>query len=806
MTKRDPKQPLSTEQLYHSCVPDALTFTTTDELEPLAETIGQERALEAVEFSIGMPHDGFNLYVMGSTGLGRHTLVEQALKKQSEDGAAPSDWCYVANFHQPHVPGVLKVPAGIGRQLRRDMEQLVDDLLNAVPASFQGDEYRRRSKEILDNFKQKQDTAATRLGKKAASLGIGLVHEPDGVTLMPLKDDQVISPEDFDKLPDEEKEQIEEATEKVKEDLKETMSHIPEWQHELRDRFRELNRETATITVAQFINALEKNYQELPDVLAYLNEVREDIIENIDVFRQAEMGDVSGVSAKDPGFMRYQVNVLVDNAETRSPPIVTEDNPTYQNLLGRIEHLAHMGTLQTNFTLIKPGALHRANGGYLILDAEKVLMNPFAWDGLKRSIRAREIRIESLERQLSLVSTISLEPRAIPLDVKIVLVGSRLLYYLLKEYDPEFELLFKVTADFSEVFDRSGESEMLYARLIATLQKRESLRAIDRDAVALIIEQAARRAGDGEKLSLHMGRLLDLLKEANYMADRAGSELVRAEDIEAAVDAQIHRANQLQEQLREAMIKGTIRIETDGLQLSQVNGLSVMQLGNYAFGAPTRISATARIGSGDVIDIEREIQQGGPVHSKGVLILSSYLGERYAKHQPLSVSASLVFEQTYGEIEGDSASAAELCALLSAIGDVSIRQSIAITGSINQHGEMQAVGGVSQKIEGFFDLCNERGLSGEQGVIIPEANIKDLMLRSDVVEAVKNEKFRVYAVDHVEQAMELLTGMPAGMPNAEGIYPEGSINWSIQLRLAEWTSLRQQYATGAGQLRPESES
>jgi lon-related putative ATP-dependent protease len=802
MTTRNPQQALSPEQLYHACDLGKLSFSSTEELEPLAETIGQERALEAVEFSMGMPHDGFNVYVMGSSGLGRHTLVKQALTRQSEDGPSPSDWCYVANFHQPHVPAVLRVPAGTGRSLRRDMERLVDDLLNAVPASFQGDEYQRRSKEILSGFQQKQDQAASRLGKKAASLGIGLVHEPDGVSLIPLKGDEGITPEEFDKLPDEEKEKIEEATAKVKEDLKETMSHIPEWQREMRQRFRDLNRETAEITVAQFISALEKDYTELPDVLAYLVEVRQDIIENIDVFRQSDAGEPGGLTARDPGFMRYQVNVLVDNAEQAVPPVVVEDNPTYQNLLGRIEHLAHMGTLQTNFTLIKPGALHRANGGYLVLDAEKVLTNPFAWDGLKRSIRAREIRIESLERQLSLVSTISLEPQPIPIDVKIVLVGSRLLYYLLKEYDPEFELLFKVTADFSEVFDRDGESEALYARLIATLQQRETLRPITQDGVALIIEQAARRAGDGEKLSLHMGRLIDLLKEADFVAEKVSSKQIRAEDVQAAIDAQVHRANQLQEQLREAMLKGTIRIQTDGLQLAQVNGLSVMQLGNYAFGAPTRISATARIGSGDVIDIEREIQLGGPVHSKGVLILSSYLGERYAKHQPLSMSASLVFEQTYGEIEGDSASAAELCALLSAIGDIPIRQSIAITGSINQHGEVQAVGGVSQKIEGFFDLCDERGLSGDQGVIIPASNIKDLMLRADVLEAARAGKFQIYAVDHIEQAMELLTGMPAGMPDAGGIFPEGTINWSIQLRLAEWTSLRQQYASP---VRPEPE-
>jgi predicted ATP-dependent protease len=453
-----------------------------------------------------------------------------------------------------------------------------------------------------------------------------------------------------------------------------------------------------------------------------------------------------------------------------------------------------MGTLQTDFTLIKLGALHRANGGYLILDAEKVLTNPFAWDGLKRAIKSREIRIESLERQLSLISTISLEPEPIPMNLKVVLVGSRELFYLLKEYDPEFGLLFKVAADFSERFPRDDNNELLYARLIATLQKREGIRDITRDGVARIIEHNSRLAQDGDKISLHMSTLLDLLQEANYHAEQQKENRIRQKDVDAAIEAQTFRGNQYQQQLQEAIQKDIIKIETKGVQLAQVNGLSYLQLGDHTFGAPTCISATARIGGGEFIDIERETKQGGPIHSKGVLILTSYLGQRYAKNQPLSMTASLVFEQTYGQIEGDSASAAELCAILSAIGDIPIKQSLAITGSINQHGEMQAIGGVCQKIEGFFDICKARGLSGEQGVIIPLSNAKDLMLKQEIIEASAAGLFHIFAIKHAEEAMALLSGLPAGIPDEEGIYPEGTFNFLIQVKLAEWIALRLHYA------------
>jgi len=786
---------LSPAELYHASDLGRFGFQSTADLEPLSTTIGQSRAMDAINFAVEMKHGSFNLYVMGSSGLGRHELVDDALREHAENASRPVDWCYVFNFQNPNVPLVLQAPPGIGRSLRADMQLLVEDLLTVIPAAFQGEDYKQRYQEIIEQIKSLENSEAEVLEEMAERDHIVLMHGPSGFTLTPEKNGKKLTSEEFDALPEEEQEKFHQSLTALKQRVKEAMEKAPEWQHELQNRIRQLDRETMSLSVSQYLKRLEEKYDQYKQILKFLSELKADIIENLDWFRKVDASGEQLLTSNEPAFNRYKVNVLVDNAESQGAPIIVEDNPTYQNLVGRVEHVAHMGTLQTDFTLIKPGALHKANGGYLVLDAEKVLTNPFAWDGLKRVLRSREIRIESVERQLSLVSTISLDPQPIPIDLKVVLIGGRRLYYLLKEYDPEFALLFKVAADFSEEFPREKDNELLFARLIATLQHREGLREIERDGVARIIEESARRTWDSTKLSLHMGSLLELLREADFQAKKQDSILVRREDVQAAIDAQRHRSNQWQEKLQEEMVDGVLRIETEGRQLAQVNGLSVLSMGDYAFGAPTKITATARLGSGEVIDIERESEQGGNIHSKGVLILSSYLAERYAKHQPLSLSASLVFEQTYSHIEGDSASAAELCALLSAIADVPIKQSLAITGSVNQHGQIQAIGGVCEKIEGFFDLCLQRGLTGDQGVIIPQSNVRHLMLKKEVVNAVKAGKFHVFAVDHVDHALELLTDLPAGRADAEGVYSRDSINYQVQYRLAEWLALRQHYSS-----------
>lgn len=790
-------QPLPVEQLYHACDPETLPFLTTAELDDLTETIGQARALQALQFGVGMRHEGYNLFVMGSPGLGKHTVVRKELEARAADAPVPDDWCYVNDFDQPHRPKALRLPAGMGQRLRRDLEQLIEDLLSAIPAAFQSDEYRARAQEINDELKERQEQAFAELDRKAQQRGITILRTPTGYTLAPVREGEIIGPEEFEKLDEAEQKRIEGRIEELRQELREVIRTIPIWQRETRARFKQLNQEVTQLTVEQLMSGLLEAYRELPAVLEHLTAVKRDIIENVDVFRQQgeEEAGTGGNHGRLRGpFTRYGINVLVDNSKTEGAPVIHEDNPTYQNLVGRVEHIAQMGTLVTDFTLIKPGALHKANGGYLLLDARKVLMHGFAWEGLKRALRSRELRIESLEQMLSLASTISLEPEPIPIDVKVVLTGERLLYYLLKQYDPEFTLLFKVAADFAEDMDRSPEAQQLYARLIATVQRGEGLLPLDRGGVARVIEQCARRAEDGEKLSLHMGGLADLLREADYWARQAGADVVQAAHVQQAVNSQLHRLDQVRERVHEAIQRGQLIIDTDGRRIAQVNGLSVIQLGDYSFGRPSRITATARLGEGEVIDIEREVKLGGALHSKGVLILSSYLAHRYAQDRPLSLSASLVFEQSYGRVEGDSASAAELCALISALGELPLEQSLAVTGSVDQHGRVQAIGGVNEKIEGFFDVCRARGLTGRQGVIIPAANVAHLMLREDVVEACRQGRFAVYAVEHVEQVMELLTGLPAGEADAQGRYPEDSVNGRVQRRLEAWFEARRQVA------------
>ncbi len=794
-----PVKPLAPADLYHSCDISALQFTTTETVEPLSASIGQERAVEAIEFGVGIAHEGYNLYLMGSAGLGKHALIVDLLQQQRHGVPTPADWCYVANFDDPHRPSAVRLPSGRGRRFRADMEQLVEDLLTAIPAAFQSEEFSRRAEAIQGELKEREDEAASAIGHKAKERGIALIHTPNGYTLAPVREGHILNAEEFAGLPEEEKERIGKLIDELREELQKRLRQVPLWQKEMRRRFKELHREITETTVATLIGELEIDYADLPEVLDHIAALKRDVVENSELFQLGEGGEGKVPDPDDPQFTRYRVNLLVDNGDLDGAPIVYEDNPTYVNLIGRVEHIARMGALVTDFTLIKPGALHRANGGYLILDALRLLTNPFAWDAIKRVLRSREIRIASLERLLSLVSTTSLEPESIPVRLKVVLVGDRLLYYLLKAHDRDFSQLFKVAADFAEDVPRDPDNDAFFARLVASLQQEKKLLPLTRDAVALVIEQAARRAADGERLSVHLGSLSDLLQEADYLAQQARDGAIRQQHVEDAVTAQRRRLDQLRERLLAEILRGTILIDTYGVQLGRVNALSVVDLGDYAFGTPTRISATTRLGNGEVVDIQREVEQCGPIHAKGVFILSSYLGRRYSRLQPLCLQASLVFEQTYGVVEGDSASLAELCALLSSIGDIPVRQSLAVTGSVNQHGQVQAIGGVNEKVEGFFDLCAARGLTGVEGVIIPDANRKHLMLRRDLVEAAKEGKFHVYAVKHVDEAMELLTGQPAGIPNPAGRYPTDTVNGQIQYRLGELFALRQELSQNRGE-------
>ena len=795
-------QALPVDSLYTPCNPQQFTFTDTSKLAAIDVVIGQERALDSVHFGLRIRSDGYNVFALGPAGIGKLTAVRHMVTEQAKDKPIPPDWCYINNFQQPHKPNVLHLPAGQGVRLRQDMEQLVEELSSAIPAAFESEDYRTRIDELQQKLKEHQTEAIEALSKRAKAQHIALMHTPSGFAFAPTSTDEgVLRPDQFQKLSEAEQKRIENVVEELQRELQKILRQFPVWAKEIRDEIKDYNREIAQFAVSHLIDGLMEQYRDLPAVIAYLQAVQDDIIDNVDVFLPQQETALPMLSQAQHAnqLQRYRVNVLVDNSSLNSAPVVFEDLPSHMNLVGRVEYQAQMGTLVTDFNLIKPGALHQANGGYLILDVRQVLLQPFAWDSLKRALLAREIRLDSLERTLGLTSTVSLEPEHIPLDIKVVLVGERLLYYLLSEHDPDFSDLFKVMADFEESMDRSPESNQLYARLFATLARKAELRPLDREAVARLIEHSARLAEDAEKVSTHLRSIADLLREANHWAEAADQPVIRRIDVQQAIDQQTYRAERVRERLYENIRRGILLIDTEGAKVGQINGLSVLQLGNFAFGQPTRITATTRLGDGKIIDIQRETELGGPIHSKGVLILSSFLASRYVPKQPFSMAASLVFEQSYGMVEGDSASLAELCALLSSLAELPIKQSLALTGSVNQHGQVQPIGGVNEKIEGFFAVCKAQGLNSEQGVLIPAANVKHLMLRHEVVQAAADGQFRIYAVETVDQALEILTQTPAGEPDEAGNFSPDSVNGRVQAKLLELSALRRSFANKEAQ-------
>jgi predicted ATP-dependent protease len=738
-----------------------------------------------------MRHGGYNLFALGPSNAGEHAIVRQFLEVRAAHDPTARDWCYVHNFEQPHRPRALSLPAGRGVKFRNDMNQLVEDLRMAVSAALETDEYRQRHQQLDQEYDNRQQAALTELGRRAAERSVALIQTPMGFTLAPMREGHPLDAEEFAKLPEADRVRLKTAVDELERELDRLLHEIPKWRREGREKERALKSAVTSRAVDALIDELSKEYESHHDVQHYLSLVKKDVVEHADDFRKGKEEDEGAslealiaktVMASRP-LGRYQVNVLDDQTGVTGARVVYEDKPTFQNLIGRIEHVAQMGTLVTHFTLIKPGALHRANGGYLIVDARRLLLEPFAWEGLKRALRAGALRIESLGEALSLVSTISLDPEPIPLNVKVVLIGERLLYYLLYEFDPDFRELFKVVVDFEASTDRSAEADALYAAMVATLARRAGLRPFTAAAVARVIEHGARMVGDAGKLWLGLDALSDLLREANHFAGASAAAAVDVPDVERAIDARIYRSERPRERIQEEIARGTIAITTDGEMVGQVNGLSVVELGGFAFARPSRITARVRLGSGRVVDIEREVELGGPIHSKGVLILAGFINGRYAPDQPLSLSASIVFEQSYGPVEGDSASSAELYTLLSALADVPLTQSIAVTGAINQRGELQAVGAINEKIEGFFDVCKTRGLTGAEGVLIPSANKRHLMLRRDVVDAVAAGNFGIYAVDTVDEGVKIMTGMTAGARDATGTFPTGTFNERVESRL-----------------------
>ncbi len=785
-------------EAYHHCDPKEFSFKTTAEIETLTHFIGQERALEAVDFGIGMRQSGFNLFVVGPEGSGRHSVIKSFINKKAAEEAPPRDWCYLHNFKHPHQPLAVAFPSGQTLVFKREMHDLIDMFKTTIPTVFEGDDYRTRSKDIINKLQEKIEKLYHGVEERAKADNIAVLKGEHGVLFAPMDSDgHPIDTKDFLSKPRKERKQLEKQLEKYQAELQQASHQVSILKREAEELGRKLKKETARLVVSHQIKKLKKKYRKHEELLAYLDNVEEEITERVDDFLyrpEAKSDNVLAFAETSiPSFEQYEVNVLISH-ENGGAPVVYEDLPTYQNLHGRIEHKARMGVLSTNFTLIKPGSLHRANGGYLILDARRLLMQPFAYEGLKQALRSEQIRIEPVERLLGLMSTVTLEPEPIVLETKVVLIGDPMIYYLLKYYDPEFPALFKVQADFDQDMDRTSESQQLYGALIATIAKEKGFLPLHRSAVVRVIEQAAREAGDREKLSLHIRDLADLISEAGFLAKQKGKKSIAAFEIDEALARARKRGGRIKERFFEALKQGLRKVDTSGEKVGQINGLSVISLGRDSFGCPTRITALTRPGKGKIVDIEREVELGGPIHSKGVMILASFLGSRYVRTLPLGLQASLVFEQSYSGVEGDSASCAELCALLSSLADAPVKQSLAITGAISQQGEVQAIGGVNEKIEGFFDLCRMRGLSGREGVIIPASNVRHLMLKKDVVEAIAAQKFFVYGVTEVDEAIALLTGLSAGERGADGNYPEASLNGRVEATLERFARDLQAFA------------
>jgi lon-related putative ATP-dependent protease len=776
---------LKADQLRASCDPAALPFHSTAELEPLHGLIGQQRALDATTFGIGMKRGGYNLFVLGAPATGKTTSMRRLLDAAAAEGRPGSDWCYVHNFADPYRPCALELPAGRGRQLRDEMARLVEECKTRLPGLFESEAFEREKSRIMDELAQRQTEAVTELERSARAVGFGVVRTPGGLGVVPALDGEPLTHEQFHALPEASRQRLQEQAQALDERVEATLRRLRQNEREAQQAHARLVADTVAAGTRQLLREVKETFQGLAPVQAYLAKVEDDLVAHAEEFRREGRGHPELPFLPPPGAFldRYRVNVLVDRADARGAPVVFEQNPTHSNLLGRTEHRAHFGTLVTDFTLIKPGALHRANGGYLILEVKDVLRNFMAWESLKKALKSRALRIEAPLAELQAVSTVSLAPEPIPLAVKVVLIGSPLLYYLLYALDEDFGELFKVKVDFDDSFERSPEHVLLYARFVGGACREDGLRPFAADGVARLVEHGSRLAEDQQRLSARLGLLLDLVRESAYCADRAGHELVTGDDVRRAIAQRTERVNLLEERVGRMLAEGTLLLTTEGEAVGQVNGISVMATGDHVFGRPCRITARAFCGEPGVVDIERESKLGGRVHSKGVMILTGFLAGRYAREHPLALSASIAFEQQYEEVEGDSASAAELSALLSSLAGIPLTQRVAVTGSVNQHGEIQPVGGINEKIEGFFDACRRHGLTGTQGVLIPEANARHLMLRDDVVAAVRDETFHVWAVRTVDEGLAVLSGREPGQPGPDGRYPAGSFNEAVQRAL-----------------------
>jgi lon-related putative ATP-dependent protease len=785
---------LSIEQLRHRFDSAQFDFKSTEDLAVYEGIIGQERALRAISFGINISSQGYHMYALGPVGTGKKTIIRKYLKTNAETKPVPDDWLYVNNFSDSDTPKALRLPAGKGRDFKDDLDQLVEELQTEVPKAFESDEYQKERQESKEFFNQRSKELFRKLEENVKKAGFRLLHEPETISIVAMIDGESLTPQKMEELDDVTLQEIEKHRKELKEELQKTMQQVQELRKEAKQKMLEIDRKAVAFAIDHFLNELKDKYKESENAVAFLVEVRAFLLKHVNSFKQ--LNKMAEASSEQQQFMsilqeeqvtfdEYRANLFIDNSATKGAPVVHEKNPTAANLLGRVEYVSRFGALVTNFRMIKSGALHKANGGYLVLDAFELLTKPLAWETLKRALKNEEVVIESLEKTLGFMTTRTLEPEPIPLDIKVIIVGAPLLYYLLYSLDQDFQELFKIKVDFDFSTPWTEESGELYAHFIGNICREEGLKHFSPDGVSRVIEYSARLAAHQNKLITVFGDVVDMIRQASFWAEQDKKELVSEAEVRKAIDEKIFRSNRIEKIIQEMIEEGTILIDIKDMVVGQVNGISVLPLGDYSFGKPSRITARTFVGSKGVLNIDRETELGGPIHNKGSLILTGYLGGRYAEDVPLAFSASITFEQLYEGIEGDSAASSELYALLSSLSGFPIRQDLAVTGSVNQRGEVQAIGGANEKIEGFFEVCKAKGLTGTQGVLIPTSNIKHLMLREDVVESVQEGKFHIYGVSSIDQGIALLTGKDAGEKQEDGVYPEGTVNQAVQQKIWE---------------------
>jgi len=792
---------LPAEKLRNVCDVNFLHCESTKDLIPLGEIIGQERAVRALKFGLGIKDHGFNVFVAGYPGTGRKTAVRNFVEAQAKTQPVPPDWCYVNNFGNQYEPKGIKLPAGKGREFREDMKNFIENMKTALPKAFESEDYAARREATIKGLESQRKQLIDELSGKAQREGFVIQTTPVGILLVPVLDGKPLSEEEMLAMPQKTKDKINEKRENLETEFRNTMRQLIDMERRIHETLKKLNKEVALYALGNQVESLMEKYRANSEVTIYLKEVENEILENLQQFiRRGESEQQLPFSMpwmREEPYKKYEVNLIIDNSNTTGAPVVVETNPTYHNLLGRTEKEAQFGALTTDFSMIRAGAIHRANGGYLIVPVEDLLRNPLSYDGLKRDIRESKMSIEEPEERYGFLSVKTLKPQPIPLTTKVILIGTPYLYQLMFSLDPDFQALFKIKAEFDTTMPRTDEKVRQYGAFVCGLCEKESLKHLDGGGLAKLVEYSSRIIEDQYKLSTQFNAIADIVRESNYYAAQDSSEYITGGHVKKAIEEKIYRSKLIQEKIQEMITRGFFLIDTVEQKVGQVNGLSVMGLGDFAFGMPSRVTASIGLGREGVMDIEREAKMGGPIHTKGVLILSGYLNDKYARDRPLSLSARLVFEQNYEGVEGDSASSTELYSILSSLSGLPIKQYLAVTGSVNQKGEVQAIGGVNEKIEGFFEVCKAKGLTGQQGVMIPDSNVQNLMLKEEVVEAVKAGKFNVYSVKTIDEGIEVLTGTKAGERRVDGTYEEDTVNYLVDKQLREMAEKLKGYPTGA---------